>query len=404
MPFFTQHSKAWVLGLLYEHSVVCQSSSDQKNRKAMRKYVQIPKAIWWLRGAHMRKYCWRHRWRLAMACHGCRWWFCIACFGSPKLSKLCSCSPSVFFWGARADARNCWKKASLCQAFKLLWWFLLDKCVLLWCVVYPIFLGLGLGHCGLWPGQVDVVFKLCPGSEVLEARNDFPVALKLSLSQDGMYFAHLGHLRPGRSSWNFRANYVRIHWAKTKELLAEPPKGVLGLFGQPCFDTSNLTLPDTEWQVPRVVVRPENCFSAMLSKHCCHPLRPQCWGYNALLAMACCAVPFESTSTCLVSNSKFPNSNQDCRGRPLNFFRTFGDGNELRLVVGGRIWQSLPQDVNASLSVGCLFQSVVYLFHELHHLSRDAKYLQAMSTRELHLYVRMFQARAILEAQTMCRG
>eukprot|EP00435_Cladocopium_sp_Y103_P062236 s1365_g23.t2 len=242
------------------------------------------------------------------------------------------------------------------------------------------------------PGQVDIVFKLCPGSEVLEARNNFPVTLKLSLSQDGMYFAALGHLPPGRSSWNFRANYVRIQWTKTKELLAQAPKGVLGLFGQPCFDTSNLTFPNTEWQVPQVVVRPQNCFTAMLSKHCCHPLRPQCWGYNTLLAMACCAVSFEpSTSTCLVSNPKFPNSNQDCRGRPVNFFRTFGDGNELRLVVGGRIWQSPPHEINASLSVGCLFQSVVYLFHELHHLSRDAKFLQAMSTHQLHLYVRLFQ-------------
>ena len=248
-------------------------------------------------------------------------------------------------------------------------------------------------------GQADIVFKLCPGSEVLEARNNFPVTLKLSLSQDGMYFAALGHLPPGRSSWNFRANYVRIQWTKTKELLAEAPKGVLGLFGQPCFDTSNLTFPNTEWQVPQVVVRPQNCFSAMLSKHCCHPLRPQCWGYNTLLAMACCAVSFElstsKSSTCLVSNPKFPNSNQDCRGRPVNFFRTFGDGNELRLVVGGRIWQSPPHEINASLSVGCLFQSVVYLFHELHHLSRDAKFLQAMSAHQLHLYVRLFQARGL---------
>ncbi len=242
-------------------------------------------------------------------------------------------------------------------------------------------------------GRLDVAFNLCPGTEVLEAQNDFPVTLKLSLSQDGMYFVHLGHLRPGRSSWNFRANYVRIQWTRTKELLVDAPRGILGLFGHPCLDTTNLTLPEGEWHLPQVAVQPQNCFATALSKHCCHPLRPQCWGYNTLLAMACCAVPFEkSTATCLVSNSKFPNSNQDCRGRPVNYFRTFGDGNELRLLVGGRIWQRPPAEINASLSIGCLFQSVVYLFHELHHLSRDAAFLNAMSSQQLYLYVRLFQA------------
>lgn len=238
-----------------------------------------------------------------------------------------------------------------------------------------------------------MAFNLCPGTEVLEAQNDFPVTLKLSLSQDGMYFVHLGHLRPGRSSWNFRANYVRIQWTRTKELLMAAPRGILGLFGHPCLDSTNLTLPEGEWHLPQVAVQPQNCFATALSKHCCHPLRPQCWGYNTLLAMACCAVPFEkSTATCLVSNSKFPNSNQDCRGRPVNYFRTFGDGNELRLLVGGRIWQRPPAEINASLSIGCLFQSVVYLFHELHHLSRDAAFLNAMSSQQLYLYVRLFQA------------
>ena len=242
-------------------------------------------------------------------------------------------------------------------------------------------------------GRLDVAFNLCPGTEVLEAQNDFPVTLKLSLSQDGMYFVHLGHLRPGRSSWNFRANYVRIQWTRTKELLVDAPRGILGLFGHPCLDSTNLTLPEGEWHLPQVSVQPQNCFATALSKHCCHPLRPQCWGYNTLLAMACCAVPFEkSTATCLVSNSKFPNSNQDCRGRPVNYFRTFGDGNELRLLVGGRIWQRPQAEINASLSIGCLFQSVVYLFHELHHLSRDAAFLNAMSSQQLYLYVRLFQA------------
>jgi len=266
---------------------------------------------------------------------------------------------------------------------------LLSDCLFLW----------GQGRCEelltegyVLPGQLDVAFNLCPGTEVLEAQNDFPVTLKLSLSQDGMYFVHLGHLRPGRSSWNFRANYVRIQWTRTKELLADAPRGILGLFGHPCLDSTNLTLPEGEWHLPQVSVQPQNCFATALSKHCCHPLRPQCWGYNTLLAMACCAVPFEkSTATCLVSNSKFPNSNQDCRGRPVNYFRTFGDGNELRLLVGGRIWQRPPTEINASLSIGCLFQSVVYLFHELHHLSRDAAFLNAMSSQQLYLYVRLFQ-------------
>lgn len=244
-------------------------------------------------------------------------------------------------------------------------------------------------------GLVDVVFRLCPGSQIWEGRNDFPVSWKLSLSQDGMYFAHLGNLRPGRSFWNFRANFVRIQWTKTKQLLTEAPRGVLRLFGQPCADPYDLTFPSTEaWELPQVAEQPKDCFPTMLSKHCCHPLRPQCWGHNPLLAMACCAVPFGSfQSSCLVSNAKFPNPQQDCRGQPINFFRTFGDGNEMKFLVANRISKRPPHEINASLGVSCLFQSVVYLLHELHHLSRDTSLLQAMPPHQLHLYARLFQAR-----------
>ncbi|CAK9115794.1 unnamed protein product [Durusdinium trenchii] len=242
------------------------------------------------------------------------------------------------------------------------------------------------------PGELDVAFKLCPGSEILQAHNSFPVAVKLSLSHDGMYFAHVGHLRPGWSSWQFRANYVRVEWTKIKELQTQAPRGTLAFFGQPCGD-GNLTLPKGQWHLPRVVARPKGCFSTALSERCCHPLRPQCWGHNALLAFACCAVPYKQAglSTCLVSNAKFPNANQDCRGHPLNFFRSFQDGNELRLVVGGRLSQQPFQAINASLSTGCLFQSILYLFHELHHLSRDAQFLEAISPLQLYSYARLFQ-------------
>eukprot|EP00913_Durusdinium_trenchii_P029109 g27293.t1 len=186
------------------------------------------------------------------------------------------------------------------------------------------------------PGELDVAFKLCPGSEILQAHNSFPVAVKLSLSHDGMYFAHVGHLRPGWSSWQFRANYVRVEWTKIKELQTQAPRGTLAFFGQPCGD-GNLTLPKGQWHLPRVVARPKGCFSTALSERCCHPLRPQCWGHNALLAFACCAA------------------------------------------------------INASLSTGCLFQSILYLFHELHHLSRDAQFLEAISPLQLYSYARLFQ-------------
>ena len=228
------------------------------------------------------------------------------------------------------------------------------------------------------------------------AQNNFPVALTLSLSHDGMYFAHVGHLRPGRSQWQFRANYVRIEWTKIKELQTDSPQGTLAMFGQACGDADRLTVPPGPWHIPRVVVRPKNCFPSALSEHCCHPLRPQCWGHNALLAMACCAVPYEqSLSTCLVSNPKFPNTNQDCRGHPLNFFRSFQDGNELKLVVGGRLSQPL-QEVNASLSTGCLLQSILYLFHELHHLSRNGKLLEELPPPRLYSYALLFQAGTML--------
>ena len=119
----------------------------------------------------------------------------------------------------------------------------------------------GLFHCNFaceqtatLPGELDVAFKLCPGSEILQAHNSFPVAVKLSLSHDGMYFAHVGHLRPGWSSWQFRANYVRVEWTKIKELQTQAPRGTLAFFGQPCGD-GNLTLPKGQWHLPRVVAR-----------------------------------------------------------------------------------------------------------------------------------------------------
>ncbi|CAJ1399271.1 unnamed protein product [Effrenium voratum] len=240
------------------------------------------------------------------------------------------------------------------------------------------------------PGQLTVAFQLCPGSEVLQADNGFPVPLRLQLSHDGNFFAPVATLRPGKQRLRFTANFVLVHWTARPK---DPPRphGVLQLFGR-CGGENNLTQVRGPWLVPRVTHRPENCFENVLAEHCCHPLRLQCWGYNALLAMACCAVPVETPSfACLVSNPVFPNQNQDCRGRPLNFFRHFQDGNELRFVVGGRLWQHLPQEINASLGVGCLFQSILYLFHELHHLSRDADWLAAVPPQRLYSYVSIFQ-------------
>ena len=90
-----------------------------------------------------------------------------------------------------------------------------------------------------------------------------------------------------------------------------------------------------------------------------------------------------------MSNPVYPNKNQDCRGQPLNFFRAFADGNELKVIVGGRILKH--SDINASLATGCLLQSVIYLFHELHHLIHNGEWLVAIPVQRLVGYVRLFQ-------------
>ena len=164
--------------------------------------------------------------------------------------------------------------------------------------------------------------------------------------------------------------------------------GGIRLYGVLCGE-QNLTEVSGPWHLPRVRSRPSECFDSMLSEHCCQPLRPQCWGHNMLLAMACCAVAYEEAPSCLLSNAIFPNANQDCRGQPLNFFRAFNERNEVRIVVGGRLGRP---EVNASLAAGCLFQSIIYLFHELHHLGRDVKLLEALEPQQLFSYTRLFQA------------
>ena len=242
--------------------------------------------------------------------------------------------------------------------------------------------------------EMDVAFSLCGGSTVEEALNGFAVTVQLFVSPDGMFYAHAATLPPGRQALHLRTNFVRFQWRSPEKQVTWQTGhfGTLGLFGQACGDTDTMAWPQREWHVPRVKVQPPDCFPTPLAQHCCHPLRPQCWGHNQLLAFACCAIPYELsvTSTCLVSNPVFPNKNQDCRGQLLNFFRAFHQGNDLKIVVAGRILKDV--DVNASLATGCLLQSVVYLFHELHHLSRDGELLAALPVQSLVNYARLFQA------------
>ena len=241
--------------------------------------------------------------------------------------------------------------------------------------------------------ELDVAFSLCAGSDVEEAVNGFGFALRMYISPDGMFYTHAATLRPGRQVLRVRTNFVLFQWqAPAREVSWNVTYfGTIGLFGRPCGNVETIVWPQNEWHVPRVKVRPNGCFPTPLAKHCCHPLRPQCWGHNHLLAFACCAVPYEPAfaSTCLMSNPVFPNKNQDCRGQPLNFFRTFHQGNELKIVVAGRI--GTVSDVNASLAAGCLLQSVVYLFHELHHLSNSGEWLTAIPIHRLLGFVRLFQ-------------
>ena len=242
--------------------------------------------------------------------------------------------------------------------------------------------------------ELDVAFTLCEGSQIQEVVNGFAVTLRLFVSPDGIFYAHAATLRPGRQVLHFQTNYLRFQWqAAGKEVSWNARHfGTVAVFGQACGNKDTMSWPQHEWHVPRLRVRPQGCFPTPIAQHCCHPIRPQCWGYNQLLTFACCAVPYEPafTSTCLVSNPVYPNRNQDCRGQPLNFFRAFHQGNELRFVVAGRIVKA--SDVNASLATGCLLQSVVYLFHELHHLSHNGEWLQAIPVQQLVDYVRLFQA------------
>ncbi|CAE7349161.1 unnamed protein product, partial [Symbiodinium sp. CCMP2456] len=241
--------------------------------------------------------------------------------------------------------------------------------------------------------ELDVAFMLCEGSEVEEVFNGFAVTLRMFLSPDGVFYVHAATLRPGRHRIHLQTNHVRFQWqAAAKELsLKKRHFGTVGVFGQACGNVDTMVWPPGEWYVPRVKAQPQHCFQTPLAHHCCQPMRPQCWGYNQLLTFACCSVPYEtaSTSTCLVSNPVYPNKNQDCRGQPLNFFRAFADGNELKVIVGGRILKH--SDINASLATGCLLQSVIYLFHELHHLSHNGEWLVAIPVQRLVGYVRLFQ-------------
>lgn len=234
----------------------------------------------------------------------------------------------------------------------------------------------GRGLAGHHWGHLDVGIALTRGVLVTGAVNHFAVAAQVLSSVDGLHYAQRAVAPPSVATTfaqPFAAPYVRLRWNATAQaegrrtawLLGHPAASEASLAAAAAAAASAGGEEAAVFSKATYEIQPEGCFDSLTHATCCTPLRPKCFSYNLQRAMGCCAVPLTQAmhSTCLSSNTLFPNSESSCGGRPLEFFWTF-DAVGPQSLVGAML--DREGAVKDSLHQGCLLQSILYLFHQMY--------------------------------------